>query len=130
MKLRIRGNSLRLRLLRGEVDLFGKTGRVIETIRFGASSGEKLIYALESDKDAREITARFTGSQIVVVVPEAAARSWVETEQISLKGEQSVETAAPEKILKILIEKDFVCLDRKEDPDNIDAFPHPNGKGV
>jgi len=42
MKLRIRGNSLRLRLLRGEVQQFGETGRVTETIQFGASPAAQL----------------------------------------------------------------------------------------
>ena len=130
MKLRIRGNSLRLRLLRGEVEQFGKTGRVEETIRFGGAQDARLTYVIEFDRQAQNITTHFAANQITVKVPDAVARNWVESEEITLKSEQTIEDDAPksENVLKILIEKDFVCLDRKDDPDNTDAFPHPTGK--
>jgi len=128
MKLRIRGNSLRLRLLRGEVEQFGKIGRVVETIRFGASPAAQLSYILEADGEAEQINTFFADNQITVLVPEKAARNWVESDEVSLRSEQPIENGDAENILKILIEKDFVCLDRKDDPDNSDAFPHPTGK--
>lgn len=121
---------MRLRLLRGEVEQFGKIGRVVETIRFGASTDAHLSYVLEADSEARQITTHFSNNLITVKIPALLAKNWVETEQVTLKAEQPVEngkqnTAEAENVLKILIEKDFVCLDRKDDPDNADAFPHP-----
>ena len=130
MKLRIKGNSLRLRLLRGEVEEFSKNGRINETIQFGRSPETRLIYALEARREAREIIAEFAGNQITVVIPEKIAGNWVESEQITLQAEQAIESNAPENVLKLLIEKDFVCLERKNDPDNADAFPHPTGKCI
>jgi hypothetical protein len=132
MKLRIKGNSLRLRLLRAEVEQFGRTGRVAEAIRFGASPAAQLSYILEADGEAQQITTSFADNQIIVTVPDRVARNWVESEQVSLTNEQAIENTrqngASENVLKILIEKDFVCLDRRDDPDNADAFPHPTGK--
>lgn len=133
MKLRIRGNSLRLRLLRGEVEQFGETGRVAETIRFGASNAAQLSYILKADSAAEQISTHFTDNRITVTIPAKTAKNWVESDEVSLKSEQSIENGADENgnsenVLKILIEKDFVCLDRKNDPDNVDAFPHPTGK--
>lgn len=137
MKIRIKGNSLRLRLLRGEVSQLGEFGRVTETIQFGALPQEKLTYSLEVSRDAKTINAQFADNQITVTIPESAARHWVETEQVALENNQPVENGiqngemqndAPQNVLKILIEKDFVCLDRKDDPENADAFPHPTGK--
>ena len=128
MKIRIKGNSLRFRLLRGEVSRFGEIGRVTETIQFGASPREQLIYSLETNSDAQTIEARFADNQITVTIPDAMAENWVDSDLITLESNQSLETDAPESVLKILIEKDFVCLDRKDDPDNADAFPHPTGK--
>lgn len=137
MKLRIRGNSLRLRLLRGEVEQFGKVGRVAETIRFAASPAAQLSYILETNGEAEQIVTAFDGNQITVTVPEKTARNWIESDEVSLIGEQSIASETPngasvdgasKNILKILIEKDFVCLDRRNDPDNADAFPHPTGK--
>lgn len=137
MKLRIRGNSLRLRLLRGEVEQFGKTGRVAETIRFGASPQAYLNYVLETDSEIEQITTDFADNQITVKIPVSIAGNWVASDRITLKSEQpienekqngSAENCESKDILKILIEKDFVCLDRRNDPDNIDAFTHPTGK--
>lgn len=138
MKLRIRGNSLRLRLLRGEVEQFGKIGRVVETIQFGDAPGARLCYVLETDSNVEQIVTHYTDNKITVKVPDKIAGEWVETEQVSLKAEQTIdngkqncsesEDGASKNVLTILIEKDFACLDRKDDPDNADAFPHPTGE--
>lgn len=119
---------MRLRLLRGEVERFGETGRIAETIQFGASPAEQIVYSLEAGRDVQTISANFSGVGITVKIPEATARNWVESDEVSLRGEQLIETDAPENVLKILIEKDFVCLDRKDDLENADAYPHPTGK--
>jgi predicted transcriptional regulator len=137
MKIRIKGNSLRLRLLRREVSQLGEFGRVTETIQFGALPHEQLTYSLEVSSNAKAINAQFTNNQIMVTIPKSTAKNWVETEQITLENNQLIEngiqnneiqSTEPQNVLKILIEKDFVCLDRKNDPDNADAFPYPAGK--
>lgn len=128
MKLRIKGNSLRLRLLRGEVEQFGKTGRVSETIRFGALPETQLTYVLELDGQAQKIITQFADNKITVKIPDAAARNWVESDEVSLNSEQPIENdeqnSDSENVLKVLIEKDFVCLDGKAAQDNLDAFRH------
>lgn len=118
MKLRIRGNSIRLRLLRGEVAEFDRKEIVRETINFGAA---RLTYILQNSADASEISAQFNGDEIIVKIPSATAREWTETDLISLQSEQRI---ADGETLKILIEKDFVCLDRPDDEDNKDAYPN------
>ncbi len=122
MKLRIRGNSIRLRLLRGEVAEFAARGVLRETIEFGASG---LAYVLQAAEDANELQTEYNGGEIVVKVPTATAREWTATETVSLTGEQKIGDG---KILKILVEKDFVCLDRTDDPDNEDAYPNASHK--
>ena len=122
MKLRIRGNSVRLRLLRGEVAEFAAKGFLRETVNFGASS---LSYILRTADGASDLSASFADGEIVVSVPNATARSWTETEAVSLAGEQK---SAGGELLKILVEKDFVCLDRAGDEDNKDAYPNTSHK--
>ncbi len=126
-----------MRLLRGEVARLGELGRVTETIQFGVLPQEQLTYSLETSRSAKTISAQFNNNQITVSIPESIARNWVETEQITLENIQLIENGiqnderqskASQNSLKILIEKDFVCLDRRNDPDNSDAFPHPTGK--
>lgn len=118
MKLRIRGNSIRLRLLRGEVAKFGEKGVVEETINFGAA---RLTYVLQNSVEIDEISAHFSENEIVVKIPAATAREWTQTDLISLTGKQKI---ADGESLKILVEKDFVCLDRPDDEDNKDAYPN------
>ncbi len=118
MKLRIRENSIRLRLLRGEVAEFAANKILRETIDFGTS---QLTYVLQSADAGNDFSARLDTNEIVVSVPAKAARKWAETDLISLSGEQKI---ADDAYLKILVEKDFVCLERLADEDNRDAYPN------
>ncbi len=118
MKLRIRGNSIRLRLLRGEVAQFGATGAVSEKINFGVSG---LIYTLRASNAASELSVELANNEVIITVPDTLARDWVESNEVGFEAEQKVSAT---ETLKILVEKDFVCLDRPEDADNQDAYPH------
>lgn len=122
MKLRIRGNSIRLRLLRNEVAKFGARGIVEESIDFGAS---KLTYILLRSTEFNNLAVEFNHHEITVFVPAEEAYKWTETVLVSLTGEQKISDGA---ILKILVEKDFVCLDRPNDEDNKDAYPNNSHK--
>ncbi|QQS40944.1 MAG: hypothetical protein IPM63_16490 [Acidobacteriota bacterium] len=113
MKLRIRGNSIRLRLLKSEVAELSEKGSVSETTDFG---GSRFTYRLQSGSD--RIGASFEGGTVTVTVPENEIYEWAETEEkIGIEGDSNG--------LKILIEKDFACPTRKDDPDNLDAFANP-----
>jgi hypothetical protein len=122
MKLRIKGNSIRLRLLRGETAELGTIGKVSETVNFGS---RQFVYTLTATNAADGISASFTENEIIVNLPNLLARDWVESSNVSLEAEQKISET---ETLKILIEKDFVCLDRPDDADNQDAFPHPSKK--
>jgi hypothetical protein len=122
MKIRIRGNSIRLRLLQSEVAELVEKGKVSETIRFGPKETEVLTYTLQISPAAERIDATFENNEILVSLPENAAGNWIETDQVSLEGEKDLTGDG----LKILVEKDFVCLTRTKDPDNADAFPNPD----
>lgn len=116
MKLRIRGNSIRLRLTRSEVDDFGANGKVEETVDFG--SGEtKFKYVLEA-ADTQNVSAEFAGDTIRVLVPNDRARDWVSSEQV---GIESAEGSS----LRVLVEKDFACLQERAGESDDDAFPNP-----
>ena len=120
MKLRLRENSIRLRLLQNEIKSLGDNGFVSETITFAPS--QKLIYTLKISEAANEIFARFSDGEITVEIPVKTAENWIETDLIGLEKEQEIDG---EKNIKILIEKDFVCTERPFDADNKNAFPHP-----
>ncbi|HKX82876.1 MAG TPA: hypothetical protein VJL58_01540 [Pyrinomonadaceae bacterium] len=119
MKLRIKGNSIRFRLLRSEVERLAAIGKISDTVHFGARS---LTYTLIASSSVESIHSRFENAEIVIEIPVGEARGWAESETISITGEQSVDDGT----LSMLIEKDFACLERPDDPDRDDAFPNPS----
>ena len=119
MKLRIRGNSIRLRLRRGEVERLATEGVVEERTDFGG--GRTLTYALVAE-DVPAVSAELDGARIVVRVPRAAAARWAATEDVGIECFQP----AADGPLKIRVEKDFACTDAAADEPQDDAFPNPN----
>lgn len=108
MKLRMRGDSIRLRLTKSEVALFGETGHLEEAVPF--PSGE-LRYVLERSSDTT-FTADFIHGTLTVHVPAVVAYPWASTEQVGMEAQC--------ERLTILIEKDFQCA---HGPLDDDAFP-------
>lgn len=122
MKLRIRANSLRLRLLQAEVRQLAEQGLVEEHTRFGPST-PPLVYALRA-ADVPALTACFAEGRIVICIPTAALQNWATGDDVGIEAAQPI---GPGETLRILIEKDFVCLDGPPDDSQADAFPHPRG---
>ena len=121
MKLRIKDNSVRLRLTRSEVDALSANGTVVSKIEFPRA--RELRYRLESSPASVSPAAFFSDNAVTVRLPESAVLAWATTEQVSLQGEQLLDDGA---MLKILVEKDFACLTKREDEDESDMYPHPD----
>lgn len=114
MKLRVKENSIRFRLTKSEVESFATSGIVEEIVRFNQ---QNFSYSLEK-VSGRKLTASFENGKITVSVPIEIANQWTDSEEISLEGYDGE--------LKLLVEKDFVCLKPRKDEDESDNFPHPN----
>lgn len=120
MKLRLRGNSIRLRLNKPEVARFASQGTIEEVLCYGAGAGEQLTYGLERSGSAPGIQLSVAPGRIMILVPEGLARDWVDTERVSLESRSR--TTAPNE-LTILVEKDFRRLHgASKDPD---LYPNP-----
>jgi hypothetical protein len=119
MKLRIQGNSLRLRLSQSEVAQFSKTGFVEESVQFAA--GANFTYTIESSSSIPAAQASYQNGWLRIQVPAATGTDWFTTDRVAISAEQPLESG---KHLSILIEKDFQCLhgDVERDPD---AYPNP-----
>jgi hypothetical protein len=124
MKLRIKGNSLRLRITPKEMMRLLDTGRVEETIYFAAEENARLTYALEHTQAAPAMTVRWGPREVVVAIASEEARRWAATADVGLYGEVTTSHGN----LELAIEKDFACLD-KSDAENTDTFPNP-GQGI
>lgn len=119
MKLRIQDNSIRLRLTRKEVDALRDDGRVSAAVSF--PDGASLEYSVETSTLTGQPRASYSPDGLVVQIPQAAARHWAVTEEVSITGAQPLENGQ----LSILVEKDFACLAPREGEDEADLFPHP-----
>jgi hypothetical protein len=128
VKVRIRGDFLRLRLTRGEVSGLAEAGRVDEAIHFGAD--QVLGYRLEVDPEVTAPTAELDlgaaglSALIRVRLPRDLALAWAEhPERV---GIDATCPAGGERQLRILVEKDFACLvPRGDGQEDADTFPHP-----
>jgi hypothetical protein len=120
VKLRIRDNSIRLRLSQGEVASLSKDGLV--TARTGFPGGRTFSYVVESSPAAVAPAAFFSSNVITVRLPETTVLGWAASEQVSIEGEQRLEDGS---LLHVLVEKDFACLVPRAAEDESDLFPHP-----
>lgn len=122
MKLRIRGNSVRLRLKRGEVDRLAAGSKLIEETEFPDSA---FGYSLELS-DNEDMVASFENGRIEISMPREIIPEWAETDLVSLYSEQKL---SDDGILEILVEKDFSCLEpghHRNCEDDKDTYPHPS----
>ncbi len=120
VKLRIRENTIRLRLKRGEVDRIACGLCVVERTILPDSVFTYRLDVVEDD----ELSTSFSDGELVVRFPREPAVRWATTDQVSFFAEQ--ETAVGN--LQVLIEKDFACLapgDNRFGEDDEDSFPHP-----
>jgi len=120
VKLRIRDDSIRLRLTRSEVDALRESGIVMASTGF--PEGRTFTYRVESSPASVTLDASYDADGMTVRLPESLVLSWAATEQVSMAGEQALDEG---RVLQILVEKDFACLAPREGEDESDMFPHP-----
>ena len=116
MKLRIKGNTIRLRLSVTEVDMLASDKPVVEETNFPSSS---LICTVSP---ADSTSADFDGNTVLINLSRAAIQGWAETAEVSISADISI---SQNNILSILVEKDFKCLTVRPE-DESELFPNPN----
>jgi hypothetical protein len=125
MKLRIRGDSLRLRLGLSEAAAIAAGEAVVESISFGREPAQVLTYSLEASVETDRLWASFESNRIRIRIPQRLARSWHESEQIAIEQTQPIDAG---RFLTLLIEKDFACLNARPG-DQAEAYPNPHSVG-
>jgi len=120
MKLRIRGNSVRIRLMRSEVERLGAGQRVEQTTYFSPSA--KLVSAIQVGIDIAQAIAQFDGNEIRISLPAAQVAAWCKSDQVAIETDQQI---SGDRMLTILVEKDFQCLHTTRE-ECADAYPNPN----
>ena len=124
MKLRICGDSIRLRLKISEVERIAAGESLVEVTHLPDSV---LTYCLEVSENGG-MTATFSDGKLVVTLPKADAEAWANTSEVSLLSEQPLADAGT---LSLLVEKDFECLEpghHRDCRDDEDTYPHPSAQ--
>jgi hypothetical protein len=121
VKLRIRDNSIRLRLSQTEVEAVYSDGLVRGRVQFAGSNA--FDYVLESSPATVKPEAHVSNNVLTVRVPQTDIRQWVESDKVSIASEQNLDDGGH---LKILVEKDFACLAPRDGEDESDMFPNPD----
>lgn len=122
MKLRIKGNSLRFRVTRSELEAFRKEGRIEETTCLGPEEQSHLRYALEHNAGVETIQLRYQPPELSVVLPGSEAEHWAGSDQVGIYATLDLGSRGT---LDLIIEKDFTCMHGTAE-ENRDAFPNPN----
>jgi len=118
MKLRILGNSIRLRLSQSDLAALLDGGAVEERVVF--PGGPVLTYRLESSSGA-STEADYDNDRILIRFPIAEIEKWARPTEVTMCAELALE----EGRLELLVEKDFRCLSPRDGEDDTDLFPNP-----
>ena len=119
MKLRIKGDSLRLRLTQAEMRTLAERGEVEDRVSF--PGGTALRYRLRVGNKENEISCTYKSNLIDVLIQKPLAERWWGTDLVTLSASQPL-TAGE---LRLVLEKDWACLAPREGEDESDQFPHP-----
>ena len=119
MKVRILGNTIRLRLKMHETEELALNGVVEEKVEFGPEEGDVLSFQLKRGDEIFSIDQQVT--IITINIPQSLIDKWVSTDLVGF--EENIATSKG-KIIKLLVEKDFACLDGDREEEE-GSYPNP-----
>ena len=119
MKLRIKSNSIRIRLTKTEVEKLANTGYLEDQTLF---ANNKFVYVLQMVDEGNELSASLDTNKITMFVPAVLIKDWPENNIVGFNANMPV---AENEKLYLLLEKDFVCLDETTE-DQSDNYENPN----
>ncbi|MBK9257023.1 MAG: hypothetical protein IPM42_16200 [Saprospiraceae bacterium] len=119
MKLRIKDDTIRIRLSQSEVNILKESGSV--SSQCNITSEFKIQYTIHHSTQ-NEWQVSFQFSEIKIFVPEVVLSVFYDDSQVGF--DHRISNGQPDG-LYILIEKDFQCLTPRPHEDESDLFPNP-----
>lgn len=116
MKLRLRANTIRLRLLKGEVDRLAQGETILETLPTPVPFHFQVI-----PSEVEDLLASFDSSSLDINVPRDWAHHWPASDEVG--------RSATSQGIEILIEKDWACTTPRLQDDNDGTYPNPTALG-
>lgn len=119
MKIRIKGNSVRIRVSRSEVDKLALGNALRETTTFpnGVFS-----YVLQSRDGITELDAAYANDTMTMYIPAVYAAAWAGNDTVGYSNTLPLPDGSS---LFLLLEKDFKCIDADVTEDQSDNFENP-----
>ncbi|WP_394971016.1 DUF7009 family protein [uncultured Croceitalea sp.] len=118
MKIRIKGNSVRFRLTKTEVQALCEKGIAREKTTFNESN---FVYAVKVSDKYDNLHASFLNLGIILFIPPSLLSDWHLNDQVGFYHTQTLEYGQQ---LELKLEKDFVCMDETVE-DQSDNYPNP-----
>jgi len=120
MKIRIKDNSVRLRLTRTEVEKFANEKYIEGKTDFGNAV---FVYAMRCNETVEEICADLSDNKITMHIPVSIAEAFVNTDAVGFQQDQLLDNG---RKLFLLFEKDFKCIDGEVLEDQSDNYENPS----
>jgi hypothetical protein len=117
MKIRIRGDSLRLRLSQSDVRALDDEGSVGDELHFPAGSALGCELRVVDGIDG--LDAVLDDHRIRIAMPRDWARRLIDTDEVGVRSEIALEGG---RTLVLLVEKDFRCLVPRPGEEDGDGF--------
>jgi hypothetical protein len=127
MKLRIRSNSVRVRLDQKDLAELIEHRRVLDALHVGPGSNHTFMYAvvIGSAPPGRP-ELRYAAGLLVLTIDRGDAEEWAAGDRVGFDHEQSIDCGT----VRVVLEKDFACLDRPTEDMAEDAWAFPNPSAV
>ena len=126
MKLRMAKDSIRLRILRSELNALASGETLREEVRLAPGPEGVLRYSLHVTAQPGPIQVLFHACAIQIQLSPQDFRVWFREDQVGIYERLDF---GVEGTLELVLEKDFACLDRNE-AENQDTFEHPHAGAV
>lgn len=121
LKLRIKGNTLRLRVSRSEAAKLVAGERVEDAIQFTAAPESRLSFGLQGGPQSKPVAIEWKTQSVRVLISEEKMKTWALETEVGIY--ETIDLGAAGS-LAVAIEKDFACLDGS-DEENADSFVNP-----
>ncbi len=117
MKIRIKSNTIRLRLSQVEVSALVSAAEVWDSCHFASST---LKYGI-SPIDSEIMNADFDQAKIHITIPKSWLENWDKDNRVGFDYQLTNGTY-------LLVEKDFKCLVDREHEDESNLYPNPKSE--
>ena len=118
MKIRIQGNSIRYRITKSEVTALQEKGCFEEHTSF---NGKNFGYRVLAKEGITALQADFQNNTITLFLPKVESEKWPDIDRVGYSNDMTLDNG---QTLRLLLEKDFVCLDERIE-DQSDNYPNP-----